>query len=168
MCSTFCNHSCSHKRSPCGRILRLLAMSPCRAHSIFFVFTHPHPVGDESTGSAYSGSTVFPQMWPPNCSLDVLHQCNSGRWYLLNNFFSMGRAFFLHRSPCCRCRFIQRLVWQTFQYCSLLHLVSPLVHLPASVVHLSVLAVTSMKTMLTFHVQQSWIQCHSLCLNRLI
>ena len=35
--------------------------------------------------------------------------------------------------------------------------------MPISIVHLSVPAVTSMLTMLSsFHVQQSWIQCHSM------
>ena len=73
------------------------------------------------------------------------------------------RASFLHDPPWCKCWFRQTEEWQTSQLYSLHHRGYPMVRLQASIVHMSVPAVTSMLTMLSsFHVQQSCIQCRSL------
>ena len=65
-------------------------MSPCRAHSIIFVFTHPHPVGDESTGSGYSGSTVFPQITSYKLQVSFIRHVHTVTGTMYSEMFSAG------------------------------------------------------------------------------
>lgn len=87
-CSAFCNNSCSHKISACGRIL----MPHCPVGLMHSFCPHPHPV------SWWGQFRVWQQCLPAgvitlvDCCLYVLHQSSLGRLLWLTGMLLLKKT----------------------------------------------------------------------------